>query len=148
MFLSSLSYLLYLLNFVLFCSCVRRNKGETVGSKMAHLLERYVPAIRVCSICFILYVSFFWVRFQIGDGGDGGREGGRRWRRGLLGGGGRNKEDIMRLYGVRATRLTFLLLLQYAITTRPPPPPPLPPSYLQARFLDYYLLHMIPSIND
>lgn len=79
---------------------------------MAHLLERYVPAIRVCSICFILYISVFWVRYQIRDGEGGGREGAAGWRSGLLGGGGgggRNKEDIMRLYGVSKSnqRLTF-----------------------------------------
>lgn len=82
-------------------------KGETIGSKMACLLERYVPAIRVCSICFILYISVFWVRYQIRDGEGGGGEGASGWRSGLFGGGGggggRNKEDTMRLYGVRVT---------------------------------------------
>ena len=54
--------------------------------------DRCLPAIRVFSILFILYISLFWVRYQMIDG--------REWRRGAGDGFTASKDDLMRLYGV------------------------------------------------
>eukprot|EP00903_Cladosiphon_okamuranus_P012668 g11848.t1 len=53
--------------------------------------DRLLPAIRVFSIFFILYISLFWVRHQMRDGGD--------WRRGTAGGFTGSRDELMRLYG-------------------------------------------------
>lgn len=53
------------------------------------MFDRYLPGIRVLSILFILYISLFWVRYQMGDGVE----------RGSANSGG-SSEELMRLYGV------------------------------------------------
>ncbi len=59
------------------------------GSKGTGLFDSYLPGIRVFSILFILYISLFWVRYQMGDGVEWGNANS-----------GRSNEELMRLYGV------------------------------------------------
>ncbi|CAM9469778.1 unnamed protein product [Scytosiphon promiscuus] len=57
--------------------------------------DRYLPALRVFSILFILYISLFWVRFQMRDEA----ERGRMAAGGGGGGGSGGEKELMRLYG-------------------------------------------------
>lgn len=80
-----------LLNISIASQTIRRISPLQDG---APVFDRCLPAIRVFSILFVLYISLFWVRHQLRDGGD--------WRRGAGGGVAGSQDELMRLYGVSA----------------------------------------------
>lgn len=76
---------------------------DEIVSQMGRLIDRYLPVVRVFSMCFILYISAFWVRYQLRGGGGVGSA---AWRRGASGRAA-SKEELMHLYGV-STRVWSL----------------------------------------
>lgn len=78
-----------------FSSC-RKDEAEKRGT--GGMLDGLVPVVRVFSICFVLYIAAFWVRYQMRVSGQDDISGGMFGK----GSGGRraNNEELMRLYGV------------------------------------------------